>query len=1223
MVVQPPGSSMPSSSEPSVPAVLGRRAAELAGDSLIVGTTVLGLVTARAGERAGSLILGLALGGLVVRLLLDRPPGGRSTLPLGTRVTLRALVITATGVVLSASRPSPGQALVAAVATALLVGLLVSERLLSRAARFRPRVVAHLPGVPPSPSHRDFRGAVVWASLAVTAVGVALAVLGGWAGWWLAAAAVATAPSLAVAVVGRAKILYARRTSDLVSEAFAAYAPEFVVYTSRPDDASYQVAMWLPYLQRTGRRFCVITRNATPAAALAALTDVPVVEARRITDLDSLVPPSLQAAFYVNASSGNGAFVRYQHLTHIYLGHGDSDKPPSYNPTHAMYDRIFLAGPAAARRYAAHGVKIPAEKFQVVGRPQVEDIRGAADGAGRRSDPVVLYAPTWRGHVEETRLYSLPEGERIVAALLNRGVTVMFRPHPFSYDFPEDAASIRRIHSRLAANARATGRKHLWGPAAEAERSILDCINASDAMVSDVSSVVSDYLFSGKPFAMVAVPADPDTFVRDYPAARAAYVVRGDLTDLGPVLDRMLGPDPLAAARAAVRVDYLGDFPAASYAAAFVDAVRQVSSKAVTGEFEEPLEVADTPGDPAGGELEDQNSSPDFEVVDHGVDDGGSSTPSVPGGNRSRWAGYWSLVRRPALALSATAAATLALGAALLAGPPPITALLGLLALGLGLWSAASTLRRPARWHRLLTHSGAARAVLLTTLAALSGAGISGGGDPVALTAAFMLVGVVLVAEGHVRSAWGPIGLEARDFPQAGAEMAELVPRGVVALAGFGWLAICFLLAAVNLPGWLALALALVVVALSIDVVFRAFLRAGRVVSAGTGFRRALAEYEPEFAVYFASTVGGAYQVGMWLPYFVRIGRPFIIVTRTLPMLGEITRTARAMGSAVPVVYRPTLRSVEELIVPSLRAAFYVNNAVRNTHFVERREVVHVWLNHGDSEKPACYNPVHAIYDRIFVAGQAGIDRYARHGVNIPPDKFWIVGRPQVEAIELARGRVSEKQPPTVLYAPTWQGPFADSRVYSLPQGRAIVAHLLECGARVIFRSHPFNYRYRESVAMIAEIGALLDADRERTGRGHLWGAAAEQEMGIEECFNASDAMVCDVSAVVSDYLRSDKPFCIVSVGRAPEQLLADVPAARAAYVLREDLSNLAEVTVHLLRDDPLARERHQTRLYYLGDFGEDPYANGFLNAARRVIDAGSVSPGTESASESRSVSGV
>ena len=53
--------------------------------------------------------------------------------------------------------------------------------------------------------------------------------------------------------------------------------------------------------------------------------------------------------------------------------------------------------------------------------------------------------------------------------------------------------------------------------------------------------------------------------------------------------------------------------------------------------------------------------------------------------------------------------------------------------------------------------------------------------------------------------------------------------------------------------------------------------------------RPALEAYRPEFVVYFASTVGANYQVGMWLPYFVRIGRPFIIVTRTAPMLAQIS----------------------------------------------------------------------------------------------------------------------------------------------------------------------------------------------------------------------------------------------------------------------------------------------------------------------------------------------
>ena len=225
--------------------------------------------------------------------------------------------------------------------------------------------------------------------------------------------------------------------------------------------------------------------------------------------------------------------------------------------------------------------------------------------------------------------------------------------------------------------------------------------------------------------------------------------------------------------------------------------------------------------------------------------------------------------------------------------------------------------------------------------------------------------------------------------------------------------------------------------------------------------------------------------------------------------------------------------------------------------------------------------------------------------MSIPQEKFRIVGRPQVERIAPARAPISTIEAPTVLYAPTWQGPFADSRVYSLPIGREIVAEALRRGARVIFRAHPFNYRYPDAREMISDIGALLEADRVRTGRAHQWGPAAEMEMSIEDCFNASDVMISDVSAVVSDFLHSGKPLAMVSMGRTPDQLVVDAPAARAAYVLREDLSNLAQVFDDLLGADPLVAVRQQTKIYYLGDFPAATYAEGFLQAAREVIDAG------------------
>jgi CDP-glycerol glycerophosphotransferase (TagB/SpsB family) len=1165
-----------------------KRVVDVVLDCLIVLLAFVGVVLAFAGSRWAPLWVLISVVGMAGQLVLTALERTEEWSPLGRSLVLRAMAVAAAAVCLATSIPSRPQALGAALGAAILVGSIVVEPFVARSTRFKVTVATQLPNLPTRRPLPDLGPLSVATSAAATLVGLLFAAVGASSWWWAAISLLAVAPVAILAVDGRAKIVLSRRLRRLVPRAVAAYGPDFVVYTSRPDDASYQVMMWLPYLQRAGLRFIIVARSAVPAAALAELTDVPVVEARGIADVDALVVPSLKAAFYVNASSGNGALVRFQHLTHIYLGHGDSDKPPSYNPTHAMYDQIFAAGPAATRRYAAHGVRIPPEKFTIVGRPQVENVKQSTTPIADAPQPTVLYAPTWRGHVEETMLYSLPAGEHIVSALLARGATVIFRPHPFSYDFGEDAVAIERIKSLLEADRRKTGRPHLWGAAAEKDRSILDCINDSDAMVSDVSSVVSDYLFSGKPFAMIAVPAEPAAFVVEYPVARASYVIRADLADLDSQLDQMLSADPLAAQRADIRADYLGDFPADNYASAFVEAVRHVSRKSM--EDMEDDQAEDTGGEQASRTEEDDRPPED--------EDGGA----LPGRN---WSRYAQLAARVGLDLAGTAVALVALAVALAGGPMWLITLLAVLSVWAAFQSVSSTVLTPSRWSRLLTEGDATRAVLVVTLAvtAHNAAQLSW---PVVATCGMLLMAIVV--ERRIRAAWGG-ALVGRNLPTALREISDLIPRGLLPILDGVVIIVGFLLILAGASSMILLALVFLIFIGTVEITVRAVRRETENERGELRLRPALEAYRPEFVVYFASTVGANYQVGMWLPYFVRIGRPFIIVTRTAPMLAQISKLCEEQGVNVPLIHRRTLRSLEEIIVDSMTTAFYVNNAARNTHFVERRELTHVWLNHGDSEKPACFNPVHAIYDLIFAAGQAGIDRYARHGVSIPVEKFKIVGRPQVELINPSRAPIGTIEQPTVLYAPTWQGPFADSRVYSLPVGRQIVEQLLAHGARVIFRAHPFNYRYPDAQKMIEEIGAVLDADREVSGREHLWGAAAEQDMSVEDCFNASDGMVSDVSAVVSDYLHSGKPFAMVSVGRTPEQLVVDAPAARAAYVIREDLSNLAEVCDDLLGADPLAAVRNETKIYYLGDFPDENYADGFLVAAREVIDAGRRTP--------------
>lgn len=363
--------------------------------------------------------------------------------------------------------------------------------------------------------------------------------------------------------------------------------------------------------------------------------------------------------------------------------------------------------------------------------------------------------------------------------------------------------------------------------------------------------------------------------------------------------------------------------------------------------------------------------------------------------------------------------------------------------------------------------------------------------------------------------------------------------------------------------------------------------------------RQAVTAHAPKFLVYFSAPPGSGYQLRMWLPYLEQIGDPFLVAMPDPHHLPEVARLTQA-----PVIAYESFEAMDALLVPSLRVAFYVNNGMHNVHCVRYRQLTHVQLYHGDSDKAVTASPVNALYDRIFVAGQAAIDRFARHGVRIPTEKFRVVGRPQVASVRPAAGPIHEVSEPVVLYAPTWVGGHADSRHCSLPIGEAIVGALLAHGATVILRPHPYIRRDRRSAATLRRLTQLLTTERQRTGRPHRVSGGS-----LVEDINASDAMICDVSAVASDYLASGKPFALTDMAAAGDAVTESFPLARAAYVLRPDAGNLAEVLEQLLRTDPLAATRRRLRGYYLGDAPPERHPEMFLAEARAVITDQAATP--------------
>ncbi|MFJ5728203.1 hypothetical protein [Streptomyces paradoxus] len=94
-----------------------------------------------------------------------------------------------------------------------------------------------------------------------------------------------------------------------------------------------------------------------------------------------------------------------------------------------------------------------------------------------------------------------------------------------------------------------------------AEPRLYDCFNVSDAMVSDISSVVSDFIASGKPYAVTdSAEVGVEEFKRNNTAVRAAVILSNSASELGELLGAVRAPDadPLAEDRKELKQYLLG-----------------------------------------------------------------------------------------------------------------------------------------------------------------------------------------------------------------------------------------------------------------------------------------------------------------------------------------------------------------------------------------------------------------------------------------------------------------------------------------------------------------------------------------------------------------------------------------------------------------------------------------------------------------------------------------
>ncbi|MFI9589307.1 CDP-glycerol glycerophosphotransferase family protein [Nonomuraea sp. NPDC052265] len=367
--------------------------------------------------------------------------------------------------------------------------------------------------------------------------------------------------------------------------------------------------------------------------------------------------------------------------------------------------------------------------------------------------------------------------------------------------------------------------------------------------------------------------------------------------------------------------------------------------------------------------------------------------------------------------------------------------------------------------------------------------------------------------------------------------------------------------------------------------------------------------YDPQVILYFSGATAAAYQARMWLPTLERLGRRAIVVLRERGMARHLESTT------LPMVCIPSsadLMSFRALF--SAKLCLYVSNVGRNVHMLRIPTLRSVFLNHGDSDKEASFNPFSRVYDEVWVAGPAGRDRYRRARVGVRDENIHEVGRPQLEGISTEGPELPYR---TVLYAPTWEGWNDDLFHTSLiTMGPRIVRALLDHDPplRIIYKPHPLTgHRDKSAARAHRRIVSMIEAAelaKSKARHPSSPGGAPEirhlivtgERPHLYECFNDCDLLISDISSVVADFLASEKPYAVTNVAGLPERAFHErYPSTEAGVLLGEDLAALADF---LDGEDTLARARIKLRSYLLGP--EYPDALTRFDAAVERVFAGS-----------------
>lgn len=267
------------------------------------------------------------------------------------------------------------------------------------------------------------------------------------------------------------------------------------------------------------------------------------------------------------------------------------------------------------------------------------------------------------------------------------------------------------------------------------------------------------------------------------------------------------------------------------------------------------------------------------------------------------------------------------------------------------------------------------------------------------------------------------------------------------------------------------------------------------------------------------------YQIRQWYqPLKALSDRWSVVVLSRSPVGAE----ALVKDAELPVAFVPRIRDLERyLATQDIKVVFYVNQNTRNFQMLRYGRRLHVFINHGESDKIYMVSNQFKAYDYALIAGQAAHDRLSRALWRYDVDRRTIaIGRPQSDHYRANTPYPSDERE-VVLYAPTWEGDRASMSYGSVrTHGERLVHELLRTGRhRVIYRPHPRSGVNDEAYAAANKriIAAIAAANAADSSAHHVYDDGPELGWQLV----AADVAILDVSAMIYDRLATGKPLMV------------------------------------------------------------------------------------------------